>query len=300
MRSITTCYSEHSIQVSNSYCSGPSGQPYLSPGLIPSVQNSVTCLYKVKLSAEKHFFIKITWCDSVGQGFSIGIGEDTRSLSKFSRNSRQFKKVKGTKAFECCDSRIEVLWDLSQATFDIGPEPVNGYYVTVWVDSELSLILGDMEEELDVRKSTSGVQLPKFSLLSRSEHFSGNALYSTKAQFCDAGTCHDIVIKCVGEDTGSKDSELSVTIDKKNVIHVKRLQWNFRGNQTIFVDGLLVDMMWDVHDWFFNPSPGYAVFMFRTRNGLDSRLWLEEKMLEQKEQERGGFSLLICARKTSD
>lgn len=300
MRSITTCYSEHSVKVSNSYCSGPSGQAYLSPGLIPSVQNAVTCLYKVKLSAERHLFIKITWCNLVGQGFSISIGEDSRSLSKFNKKSKQFIKVKGTDAFECCNSRIEVFWDLSQATFDAGPEPVNGYYVMVWVDSGLSLILGDMEEELDVRKSISDLQLPKFSLLSRSEHFSGNALYSTKAQFCDAGTCHDIVIKCVGEDAGSKDLELSVTIDKKNVIHVKRLQWNFRGNQTIFVDGLLVDMMWDVHDWFFNPSPGCAVFMFRTRSGLNSRLWLEEKMLEQKEQERGGFSFLICACKTSD
>jgi hypothetical protein len=35
---------------------------------------------------------------------------------------------------------------------------------------------------------------------------------------------------------------------------VKQLQWNFRGNQTIFVDNLLVDLMWDVHDWFFNPT----------------------------------------------
>jgi hypothetical protein len=60
---------------------------------------------------------------------------------------------------------------------------------------------------------------------------------------------------------------------------VKRLQWNFKGNQTIFVDNLLVDLMWDVHDWFFNPASRYAVFMFRTRNGLDSRLWLEEKLV---------------------
>ncbi|CAI0454141.1 unnamed protein product [Linum tenue] len=67
------------------------------------------------------------------------------------------------------------------------------------------------------------------------------------------------------------------------------MQWNFRGNQTIFVDGLLVDLMWDVHDWFFHPeattatAPAAAVFMFRTRSGLDSRLWPEEK-LAQKEK----------------
>lgn len=301
MRSIATCYSEHAIEVSNSYCSGPSRQAYLSPNLIPSVQNAVTCIYKVKFSAEKHFFIKITWCSLLCQVLSISFADDSPSLSKFSRNSRQLKKVKGTKTFECCNSRIEVFWDVSQATYDIGPEPINGYYIMVWIDSELSLLLGDVKERSDANISISEMQFAKFSLLSRCEHFSGDALYSTRAQFCDAGTCHDIVIKCVGEDVvGSKDSELSVSIDKKNVIQVKRLQWNFRGNQTIFVDGLLVDMMWDVHDWFFNSSSGYAVFMFRTRSGLDSRLWLEEKMLEQKEQEKVGFSLLICARKTSD
>ncbi|KAL3532053.1 hypothetical protein ACH5RR_005574 [Cinchona calisaya] len=302
MRNITTCYSEHAIKVSTSYCSGPSGRSYLSPDLIPSIQNTVTCVYRVKLSEEKQFYIRITWCNLVGQGFSISIADDSRCLTKFSRNSRQFKKVKGTKTFECCcNSRIEVFWDLSHATYDIGPEPINGYYLVVFVNSELSLYLGEMEEELEMKKNISDMQFANFSLLSRSEYFSGNALYSTKAQFCEAGECHEIVIKCVGDDnTGFKDSELCVRIDKKIVIQVKRLQWNFRGNQSIFVDGLLVDVMWDVHDWFFNPNSGYAVFMFRTRIGLDSRLWLEEKMSEHKDQEKIGFSLLICACKASN
>jgi hypothetical protein len=75
---------------------------------------------------------------------------------------------------------------------------------------------------------------------------------------------------------------------------VKRLKWNFRGNQTIFVDGLLVDLLWDVHNWFFKGVYGNAVFMFRNRSGLDSRLWLEEK-LEVKDKESVDFSLLIYA-----
>jgi hypothetical protein len=63
---------------------------------------------------------------------------------------------------------------------------------------------------------------------------------------------------------------------------VKRLQWNFRGNQIIFVDNLLVDLMWDVHDWFFNLASRYAVFMFCMRSGFDSRLWLEEKLVHDR------------------
>lgn len=162
----------------------------------------------------------------------------------------------------------------------------------ITIGSELGLMLGDLAE----KRIKIGTRIVKFSLVSRKEHFSGNTLYSTKAQFCDSGAEHEILIKCSGENEGLKHPILSVWIDKKNVIRVKRLQWNFRGNHSIFVDGLLVDLMWDVHDWFFKPS-GFAVFMFRTRSGMDSRLWLEEKMM-QKEQEKIEFSLLIYACKS--
>lgn len=82
---------------------------------------------------------------------------------------------------------------------------------------------------------------------------------------------HDILIRCSGEGggEGKKHPILWVCIDKKTVIRVRKLQWNFRGNETILLDGLVVDVMWDVHHWFYNPdSTGFAVFMFRTRTGL--------------------------------
>nr|TKR84821.1 hypothetical protein D5086_0000254020 [Populus alba] len=206
--------------------------------------------------------------------------------------------MKGSKLVESDTVKIEVFWDLSSAKYELGPEPVEGFYVLVMVDSEIGLILGDVGEETLTKKfKTSSTPIAKATLISRQEHCSGNTLYATRAQFCDTGIQHDIVIRCSGENEGLKHPVLSVCIDKKTVIRVKRLQWNFRGNQTIFLDGLLVDLLWDVHDWFYNPGSGYAVFMFRTRSGMDSRLWLEEKLV-QKDQERVEFSLLIYASKS--
>ncbi|OVA05936.1 Protein of unknown function DUF868 [Macleaya cordata] len=295
MRDIGSCVSEQVVKISDSSCSNPTNQTCRPPKFIPSIQNAVTCLYKTKLSTQKQLHITVTWCKNpLDQGLSITVGDDPSSTFKINTNSRIFRKKKGTRMFESCNSKIDVFWDLSNARYDSGPEPIDGFYVVIVVDSKLGLLLGDIDEETVTKKFKTSISFTQFSLISRREHFSGNTHYSTKAQFCDTGEAHEILIRCGGEDeSGFKYPVLSVCIDQKKVIRVKRLQWNFRGNQTIFVDGLLVDMMWDVHDWFFKPATGFAVFMFRTRSVLDSRLWLEEKV--HKEQERVEFSLLIYA-----
>ncbi|OAY42853.1 uncharacterized protein LOC110620718 [Manihot esculenta] len=297
MRSLATCYSEHAIKVSDSYCSGLSNQPYLSPEQSPSIPNAVTCIYK-KLLSQKSLWIALTWCNKLlSQGLSINISDSVSIPSKFNANFHHLPKTKGSKTFQSCNSKIKVFWDLSSAYYDTGPEPISGFYVVVLVDSELALLLGDMEEAAASLEDGLFTKTPtlKSFMVSRSEHFSGNAIYSTKTKFSESGKAHDILIKCIGDDEGSKNPVLSVCIDNKMIFQAKRLRWNFRGNQTIFLDGLLVDMMWDLHDWFFKESSGNAVFMFRTRSGLDSRLWLEENNSSQKGQDRAEFSLLICA-----
>ncbi|CAL0304031.1 unnamed protein product [Lupinus luteus] len=315
MRDIVSCFSENSVNVSHSSCSRYSKNSCISPTLTPSTQNSVSNVYKIVLSNLKQLLITVTWCKSYSnQGLSISFGDNNHDPSsasapfRLNTNSRFFRKKKGSKFLELCnESKVEVLWDLSNAKYEAGSEPVEGFYVVVMVDSEIGLVIGDniAEETFFKKFKTRTTQIAKVSLLSRREHCSGNTLYTTKTQFCDTGTFHDVMIKCSVESEGglinpSSTPVLSVCIDKKNVIRVKRLQWNFRGNQTIFVDGLLVDLLWDVHEWFFNPvsSSGYAVFMFRTRSGLDSRLWLEEKTAH-KDKDIVEFSLLIYASKSS-
>ncbi|XP_049407687.1 uncharacterized protein LOC125871138 [Solanum stenotomum] len=293
MRNIASCYNEHAIKVTNSYCSNPSNQVVYN---IPSLQNVVTCIYKVKISSiEKQFLIKITWCCLLQHVFSISISE------KYTKN---FKKVvtildksKGSQTIELYSSRFDIYWDLSNAKYEGGPEPINGFFVKILVNCEVGLILGDMGHEFELKKLNLDDKFSRFGLVSRNEHFSSSSVLVTKGKFSENGKCHDILIK-------NSSSMLFVSIDKKSVIQVKRLQWNFRGNQTIFLDGLVVDFMWDVHDWLCNPKSGCAMFMFRTRSGLDSRLWFDqEKNLEQneeEEEEKDGFSLMICATKSPD
>lgn len=330
MRDLVSCFSENSINVthplsslslssslSSSSCSKfNTNNVCISPSLIPSIQTSITSIYRITLS--KHLIIKVTWCNPHNNnGLSISVSSTDQNPSttlKLNTSSRFFRKKKGNKSVDSDLGKIEVFWDLSSAKYDsnvCGPEPINGFYVIVLVDAQLGLVLGDSSEETLRKKGFSSDIGFDFSLVSRQEHFTGNnTFYSTKARFVETGDSHEIVIRCNKETEGLKQSTqhhhnypvLSVCIDKKTVIKVKRLQWNFRGNQTIFLDGLLVDLMWDVHDWFFsNPaSCGRAVFMFRTRNGLDSsRLWLEEKMFKKDEQQdKLDFSLLIYACKT--
>ncbi|XP_010690040.2 uncharacterized protein LOC104903662 [Beta vulgaris subsp. vulgaris] len=305
MRDMVTCFSEHAVRISETTCSSyiNQDQPCLlsNLNLTPSVPNAVVFLYKTTLlSKQKHFLITVTWCrNQLGQGgLNINFGDHPSTSFKLNTFSRLFRKKKGQKSFEIDSSKIDVYWDLSSATYQSGPEPVDGYYVVVVVDSELALALGDLAQEaITKRLKTDFTMLLKSVLVSRREHYSGNALYSTKVQFCDSGVNHEIMIRCSEDNEKLKQPVLYISIDKRTVIKVRRLQWNFRGNQTVFVDGLLVDLMWDVHDWFYNPISGSAVFMFKTRSGGESRLWLEDK-LGQKDQERVEFSLLIYGSKS--
>ncbi|CAH9119605.1 unnamed protein product [Cuscuta europaea] len=309
MRDFGSCINEYAVHVSDSYsCAAHyTNSSCVSTSPIPSVQNAVVCVYRAVLSTGRSIPIRVSWCrTAASDGLTITFGDDPSLAAAFklSANTRLFRKRKGSKSVEFDRSRVDVFWDLSAARYCAGPEPADGYYVLVMIDSELCLSLGDMAEAAAERKvKTGGAHAAKCALVSRQEHFSGNALYATKAKFCDAGTTHDVIISCYGDDETAAVKHhpiLSVTVDKKMVIRVKRLQWNFRGNHTIFVDGLLVDLMWDVHGWFYNSGPGFAVFMFRTRSGIDSRLWLEEKLQrKKKDEDRVDFSFLIYASKST-
>ncbi|MED6217689.1 hypothetical protein PIB30_019998 [Stylosanthes scabra] len=316
MRGLASCYNEHAIRVSDSYCSSkPSSQAYLCPKLtLSSNKYSVTSVYKVNLNStqKQQLLISITWTKKlIRQGFSITVANGSNPSSHSSvPKDHQLRKSKGNETFKSQNLHVQVSWDVTAARYssDQGPEPIGGFYVDVFVDAEPCLHLGD-KNDAEVNGGFGS-----FSMVSRSERLFGNRMFSTKARFSDVGSWHDIVIKfCTDEEEeegykghgyGHDEVVLCVCMDEKRILQVKRVRWNFRGNQTVFVDGLVVDMMWDIHDWLFfdQNNKGCAVFLFRTRSCLESRLWLlEEKNFQTRDNNNkddevdNGFSFLICA-----
>ncbi|KAH7445065.1 hypothetical protein KP509_02G104700 [Ceratopteris richardii] len=173
-----------------------------------------------------------------------------------------FWKKKGSKILDVGERKVEVHWDLSSAKYGSSPEPLEGFYLAVICGCEVVLLLGNMLEGAHKRAlSLSPLHHRlKPTLISRTEHIVGKRFYSTKAQFRENGSPHDIVIEC---QIAGKDPRFSLRIDRQLMLQVKRLMWKFRGNYTIMVDGLPVELLWDVHNWLFNQSDNHAVFMFQ-------------------------------------
>ncbi|XP_041018514.1 uncharacterized protein LOC121260638 [Juglans microcarpa x Juglans regia] len=265
MRDFPSCFGENGVQVADSSSSSASR----------AAQNLVTCVYQCRLRG-RSCLITVTWSKNLmGQGLGIGIDDSSNQcLCKVDIKPWLFSKRRGSKSLEAYSCKIDIYWDLSAAKFGPGPEPLEGFYVAVVVDRKMVLIMGDLRKEAFKKTNANPVNSNAVCIAKR-EHIFGKKVFSTKAQFCDNGQIHDLVIEC---DTISvEDPCLVIRIDSKPVMQVKRLQWKFRGNLPILVDGLAVEVFWDVHNWLFGASLGSAVFMFRTCLSAE-KLWASQPL----------------------
>lgn len=241
----------------------------------------------------------------MGQGLSVGIDDSSNQcLCKVDIKPWLFSKRKGSKSLEAYSCKIDVYWDLSSAKFGSGPAPLEGFYVGVVVDKQMVLFLGDMRKEA-LKKTNATPAAANATFVAKKQHVFGKKVFSTKAQFCDNGQIHDLSIEC--DTHGAHDPYLIVRVDGKNMMQVQRLRWKFRGNHTIMVDGLAVDVFWDVHNWLFGTSLGNAVFMFKSSlsaeklwasgpiSDLNTQPWsFSQRFLDSKLQSLG-FSLILYA-----
>ncbi|MBA0715255.1 hypothetical protein Golax_014164 [Gossypium laxum] len=298
MRDFPSCFGESGVQVADSSSSSAA----------KAAQNLVTCVYQFQLHG-RSCLITVTWTKNMmGQGLGVAIDDSANQcLCKVDMKPWLFSKRKGSKTIDVDSGKIDICWDLSNARFGSGPEPVEGFYLAVAFDQEMVLLLGDLKKEASKKINISSTPLSSDAVfIAKRAHIFGKKFYGAKAQFCDKGPIHDVVIECDPFDL--KDPCLVIRIDSKTVMQVKRLKWKFRGNHTILVDGLPVEVFWDVHNWLFGNAMGNAVFMFQScisaeklwtgDSAFDPSLltWSSSQKLKDHHQVQGlGFSLILYA-----
>ncbi|GJV85991.1 NADPH oxidase [Tanacetum coccineum] len=171
---------------------------------------------------------------------------------------------------------VTIYYDLSRAKFGPGPEPISGYYIAGIFSGQVTLLVGDSPKQALNKTKSNSPEKTQMTILRR-EHVAGicHKKYTTKATF--RGKVHEICIDCTRVSTRD-DSRLCFSVDGKRVLVVKHLQWKFRGNERVEIDGVHIQVSWDVHNWLNDYDlennddydGGYALFMFRfEKSGFD-------------------------------
>ncbi|KAI3801005.1 hypothetical protein L1987_29105 [Smallanthus sonchifolius] len=298
MKDFPSCFGENGVQVAEASFSSETSITTTTT-TARTAQNLVTCVYQCKMHNSTCILITLTWTKNLmGQSLSVEIDDsNNQCLCKLDIKPWLFSKRRGFRNLEVGSKLIDIYWDLTFAKFSSSPEPITGFYFAIAMNRELILILGDMEKE--VHKKIHATSLaPNAVFVSKTAHIFGKKAYSTRAQFCGKGQVHDILIEC---DTMcmNDDSCLLIRIDGNPVMQVKCLRWKFRGNYTILVDGLPVEVYWDVHSWLFEKLTGNAVFLFKTCLSAE-KLWVSEDQSWSRTLSKDGysqalgFSLVLC------
>ncbi|CAH8281730.1 unnamed protein product [Eruca vesicaria subsp. sativa] len=257
--------------------------------LVSGDPNLTTCLYQTD-----HGVFYLTWSRSFLGGHSLNLflhSQDyynrssplsfssadlslSSSLSfHLNLNTLAFWRKRGSRSVS---PKIHLFWDFTRAKFDSGSEPRSGFYVAVVVDGEMALLVGDSVKEAYARVKSAKPPTNPQALLLRKEHVFGARVFSTKARF--GGKIRVISIDCRVDE----DARLCFSVDSKQVLQIKRLRWKFRGNERVEIDGVHVQISWDVYNWLFQSKAsggdgGHAVFMFRFDSDPEERREEEER-----------------------
>ncbi|XP_062097831.1 uncharacterized protein LOC133803734 [Humulus lupulus] len=252
--------------------SSTSGEPHARPPPPPNSGNPnlTTCLYHTDVA-----LFSLTWSRSfMGRSLHLlllhhALYSPPPLSSSFRLHIKPFLfwKKHGSKTLA---PNIRIYWDLSRARFGSGPEPQSGFFVAVVVDGEVTLLVGDMAKECYAKTRAQTPTTPQALVLKR-EHVVARKIYTTRARF--GGKVREIQIDCGYDDF----SKLNFSIDNKRVLQIKRLKWKFRGNERIQVDGVGVQISWDVYNWLFESDKHYnddgrhAVFTFKFEDDDDNQ-----------------------------
>ncbi|CAK9145066.1 unnamed protein product [Ilex paraguariensis] len=227
-------------------------------------QNFVTCVHKVKIE-DLIRNVTTTWSRNlINHSLCFMVenpSDDDHYTCKIDIKTWQFWGKKGLKSFRVDEKRVDVFWDLRCAKFSTSPEPSSDYYVAVVSDEEVVLLLGDQKNEA-FKRTKSRPSLVDATLVHKKENVFAKKCFFARTMLGQGKKAHDIVIET--SLSGDCEPEMWIGIDGTVSIRVMNLHWRFRGNETLLVDDVQVQILWDVHDWLYNiPNSGPGVFIFK-------------------------------------
>ncbi|CAK9167175.1 unnamed protein product [Ilex paraguariensis] len=229
-----------------------------------TAQSSVTCVYQTHIGGYWRN-VTILWSKNLMNhilNISVDCVEtDDHHTCKIDLKPWHFWAKKGDKTFEVDGNQVEVYWDLRSAKFSGSPEPSTDFYVALVSDEEVVLLVGDYKKKA-YKRTKSRPALVDAVLFYKKEHVFGKKCFSTRAKFDHKKKEHEIVVE--SSTSGPRDPEMWISIDGIVLIHIRNLQWKFRGNQTVLVDKQAVQVFWDVHAWLFcDPGSSHGLFIFK-------------------------------------
>ncbi|KAF3320770.1 hypothetical protein FCM35_KLT14904 [Carex littledalei] len=287
MKDLTSCFSNHAVRVADVGCSRSSSiinkNSYVAPNN-KSNRRTVTSTYISRLTSQKEILVQLTWSRNhdgpiltlqMDDQFYNNSGQKTSSRRAMSIQLSQEKKGNWTSTWGSCT--VNLYWDVTLAVYSTGsPEPISGFHVVMHVNSEFVLLLGEVGKgHLNPVELHGTKPHAQTYMISRKEQVHGLTCYTTEARFHPADKNHKICINFEAD-----KQVLLVNVDDKLAVQVTNLKWNFRGNQTIFFEKMMVDIMWNLQGWLYGedgaPGTKGAWFIFRARSSLDEWLWQAE------------------------
>ncbi|XP_066310242.1 uncharacterized protein [Miscanthus floridulus] len=290
VRDLASCVSDGAVRVA---CTTPASTLVASSSSSPATL-SVTATYHA--CASPPLLLRLTWARSpVGPPTLSFAGPTASSPAVLLRRRKGTRSLPSSSSSDDHHPPLALFWDLTAAKYataaaDSSPEPVSGFYFIAVANAEVVLAVGDLAAEFVKAKFEGQIPKARFHPVARADRVlaAPNAMHAARVRFAEGAPEHEVTVGCATT-SGGGGEELWVSVDGKRAVHARRLRWNFRGNQTVFVDGAPVDVLWDLHGWWFRDPPGCAVVMLRARSALESRLWLEE------EAAAPGFALVVQA-----
>ncbi|KAI3962766.1 hypothetical protein MKW98_029925 [Papaver atlanticum] len=234
------------------------------PSANKAAQCTVTCVYETVLFDVSRR-ISIVWSKNlINLSLNLTVQNwrnENDCTCKIDFKPWHFWSKKGLKSFDLEGKRVDIFWDLRSAKLTGSPEPSADYYVALVSEEQVVLLLGDLKKKA-YKRTKSRPSLIDAILLYKKENIFGKKCFSTRAKFDrNSRREHDIVVE--NTITGPRDPEMWISVDGIVVVHVTNLQWKFRGNETVIVNKLPVQVFWDVHDWLFGNPCGHGMFIFR-------------------------------------